>query len=96
MYIGNIADYLRYDKINKAAVFQDDRLQIMMLNLPAGAVMKEYSSNKDAYFVVQKGRVEFILENDLFLLKEGDVFHLRAGQLHSLQAITDFSMLIFK
>ncbi|MFN4284920.1 MAG: cupin domain-containing protein [Lacibacter sp.] len=71
-------------------------MQLILLNLPSGSVMKPHTSNKDAYCVVQKGRVEFTLEDDLFLLKEGDVFHFKAGQLHALKALSDFSMLIIK
>lgn len=96
MYIGNIKDYISYSKINKSSMFKDGNMEVMVLNLPAGAEMKPHTSSHDAFAFVQEGTVDFILEGELFPLKKGDLIHFKAGQLHSLKATSDFSMLIVK
>ena len=96
MYIGNITQYITHHKIEKAVVYKDEHLHVMMLNLPKGEELKPHSSPVDAFFVVQCGEVEFTLEGELFHLKQGDVFHFKAGQVHALKATSNFSMLIVK
>lgn len=96
MHIGNVKDYLKHEKIEKAGVYKDEQMQVIMLNLPAGEELKPHISPVDAFFIVQQGEVEFILEGETFHLKPGDMFHFKARQLHSLKAVSDFSMLIVK
>lgn len=96
MLIGNISQYIKHDKIEKAAVYKDDHINVIMLNLPKGEELKPHISPVDAFFVVQQGEVEFTLEGEVFHLKQGDIFHFKARQVHALKAKSDFSMLIVK
>lgn len=96
MLLGNTTELMNFDKINKATVYKDDKQQVLLLNLPAGAEMKPHISPVDAFVVVEKGEVEFVLEGELFLLSKGDLFRFKAHQVHSLKALSDFSMLIVK
>lgn len=96
MLIGNISQYIKHDKIEKAAVYKGEHINVIMLNLPKGEELKPHISPVDAFFVVQQGEVEFTLEGEVFHLKQGDVFHFKARQVHALKAISDFSMLIVK
>lgn len=96
MFIANIKELMKYDKIEKSPVYKDDNMQVIILNLPKGEELKPHISPVDAFFVVQQGEVEFTLEGELFLLKKGDLFHFKAKQVHALKALSDFSMLIVK
>jgi quercetin dioxygenase-like cupin family protein len=96
MYIGHIKDHLLHEKIRKTALYKDDHIRVMLLNLPNGHELKAHTSPKDAFCFVEQGEVEFILEEKAYLMKKGDLFHFKAGQIHSLKALSDFSMLIVK
>lgn len=96
MLIGNVKDYLKHEKIEKSVVYKDGHIHVIMLNLPAGEELKPHISPVDAFFIVQQGEVEFMLEGEVFHLKPGDMFHFKARQLHALKALSDFSMLIVK
>lgn len=96
MYLGNINDLLSKDQTTKAAIYKDDRFHVMLLHLPEGDELKPHKSKTDACCIVQKGEVEFILEEEMYHYRKGDLFSFKAGQLHALKAITDFSMLIIK
>jgi quercetin dioxygenase-like cupin family protein len=96
MLIGNISNYVSYEKISKTDIYKDNHINVMMLNLPEGEELKPHISTVDAFVVVQNGEVEFTLEGEVFHLKPGDVFCFKAKQVHSLKAKSNFSMLIVK
>ncbi|HEX4957422.1 MAG TPA: cupin domain-containing protein [Lacibacter sp.] len=96
MLIGNVKDHQIFEKIQKAALYKDDHIQIMLLNVPEGHELKSHTSPKDAFCIIEQGEVEFVLEEKIFHLQKGDLFHFKAGQVHSLKAVSDFSMLIVK
>ncbi len=96
MILTNINKLMLYNKISKSALYKEDQFQMMLLNLPEGEELKPHLSKTDACCVVQKGEAEFILEGVSELLHKGDVFTFKAGQVHAVKAITDFSMLIIK
>ncbi len=96
MLTGNINDFFEHDKIGKTVFYKDERFHIILLNIPEGEELKPHSSKTDAFFVVQKGEAEFVLEGKSFHLKKGDLFSFKAKQMHSVKAISDFSMLIIK
>lgn len=96
MFHININDLSANEKVTKTAVYKDERFHVMLLHLPEGEGLKPHKSKTDACCVVQKGEVEFILEEETFHYRKGDTFSFKAGELHALKAITDFSMLIIK
>ena len=96
MHLGNLSDQVRFGKTTKTSVYKDGRMNVMLLNLPEGEVLKPHVSKTDAFLVVQKGECEFTLEGQSHHLKRGDLFSFKANQVHALQALTDFSMLIIK
>lgn len=96
MHLGNLADQIRFGTTTKTSLYKDARMNVMLLNLPEGEVLKPHISKTDAFLVVQKGECEFILEGQVHHLKRGDLFSFKANQLHELKALTDFSMLIIK
>lgn len=96
MYIGNIKDQVLHHQIKKAVLYNDDHIQVMLLHLPKGQELKPHTSPKNVFCIVDEGEVEFVLEDKVFVLRAGDLFHFKAGQIHSLKALSDFSMLIVK
>jgi quercetin dioxygenase-like cupin family protein len=96
MIKGNISELLQFEKIGKSALHKDERFQAMLLTLPEGEELKPHFSKTDAFCIVQKGEAEFILAGESFHLKKGDFFTFKAMQMHSIKAITDFSLLLVK
>lgn len=96
MHLGNLWDQIQFGKTTKSSLYKDAKMNVMLLNLPEGEELKPHVSKTDAFLVVQKGECEFTVEGKVHHLKRGDLFSFKANQLHSVKAITDFSMLIVK
>ena len=96
MHNGNISDHIHFEKTTKAALYKDERLHVLLLNLPEGEELKPHVSKTDAYCIVQRGECEFTLRGVPHRLKKGDLFSFKANEPHSVKALTDFSMLIIK
>ena len=96
MLTGNVSELLRYDKTGKAVLYKEDRFHVVLLNLPEGEELKPHVSKTDAFCIVQRGEVDFMLEGEHFHYRKGDMFSFKARQEHGLKAIKDFSMLIIK
>lgn len=96
MHNGNINDQIHFEKTTKSALYKDERLHVLLLNLPEGEELKPHVSKTDAFCIVQKGKCEFTLVGVPYQLKQGDLFTFKANELHAVRALTDFSMLIIK
>ena len=52
MHNGNISDHIHFEKTTKAALYKDERLHVLLLNLPEGEELKPHVSKTDAYCIV--------------------------------------------
>lgn len=96
MIKGNFNELLQFDKTGKTTLHKDERFHAMLVTMPEGEELKPHFSKTDAFCIVQKGEAEFILAGESFHIKKGDFFTFKAMQMHSVKAITDFSLLLIK
>ena len=73
----------------KGRFVHSENLTIAYWEVKAGSILPEHSHVHEQISEVTKGKLEFTIENERFILKEGEVSVIPSNRVHSGKAITD-------
>ena len=93
--IHDLVDY-NEDKISQKIIFQNEATKIIAFALKKGQVIPEHIAKTDVFLQVIEGKLIFYMEDEKIQLKKGMGFKIPALVPHSLEAVTDFKMLLCK
>ncbi len=96
MLLGNINTQLVFEKIKNQEIYKDDRFHILLLCMKEGEFLKPHHSPTDAFLLMIKGEILFMLDDKEFHLTEGDEFTFKAKETHSVKAVTNAAFLLIK
>ncbi|MFY3386129.1 cupin domain-containing protein [Paracidovorax sp. MALMAid1276] len=85
------------DRLNEAvttAILKAGQLEVMRVVLPVGKSMKEHQTPGEATVQCIEGVVEFVSEDGVQRLQQGDFVHLAPRMLHALKAVEPASLLV--
>ena len=76
------ADHIK--RRNISPVFEGLKIEWLQVELPAGALIRKYKSNKvvEKYLLVTKGSLEIKIDQETFRLKKGDSLYFDASATH--------------
>jgi len=67
-----------------------------MITIAKDELLKPHTSKSDTFLTVLEGVLIFTLEDNNTTLHKGDFINFKAGEIHSIKAITDTSVLLIK
>ena len=76
------------------ALLKAEQLEVMRVVLPVGKTMREHKAPGESTVQCIEGRIEIQTLAALQVLGPGDFVYLRAGEPHSLRALSDASALV--
>jgi len=95
---GEIASVLPLDKqfgqTPSAALFKEDRLEVMRMVLPAGKHVASHAVAGPLTVQCLEGEVDIGMQGGHRRLLQGDLLYLAAGATHDVTAITNASLLV--
>jgi len=89
MFFGEKVSYS--DKVEINPFFEDyESLAPFIYNLPVGkrAPLHKHPKSDELFFII-RGKVKFRIENDYFVLKEGDTIQAKMNTPHNFENISD-------
>lgn len=100
MFIKDIFSGTESIKLTKKPLLEDHARQLIQLQIPAGQSLKPHVSKADALLIGVKGIAVFTLfvgdGSAEYEIHPQDVMAFKAGQLHAVDAKTDFSAFVIK
>ncbi|WP_313081355.1 cupin domain-containing protein [Pulveribacter sp.] len=76
------------------AIIKAQQLEVIRVVLRAGELMRQHDTPGEITVQCLEGEVEFQLDQDVHLLRAGDLLHLQARAPHALRAVHDCSLLV--
>ncbi len=92
----NLTALMQYEKIKKNALYKNDSFEVLMIAIAKDELLKPHTSKTDAFLTVLEGVLTFTLEGNDTKLHKGDFISFKAGELHSITAVTNASVLLIK
>jgi quercetin dioxygenase-like cupin family protein len=92
----NIPDLLPYDGVKTKKIDANEHFKVVLISLQQGQRLDAHTSPTDAFLYVLEGNANFNLEGKAFFLSPGDGLSFKANAEHSVNALTDFKMLLFR
>lgn len=92
----NIPDLLPYDGIKTRKIEANEHFRVVLISLQQGERLDAHTSPTDAFIYVLEGNANFNLEGEATFLSPGDGLSFGAKKTHSVNALTDFKMLLFR
>ncbi len=92
----NIPDLLPYDGVKTKKIDANEHFKVVLISLQQGQRLDAHTSPTDAFLYVLEGNANFNLEGKAFFLSPGDGLSFKAHAEHSVNALTDFKMLLFR
>jgi quercetin dioxygenase-like cupin family protein len=92
----NIPDLLPYDGVKTKKIDANEHFKVVLISLQQGQRLDAHTSPTDAFIYVLEGNANFNLEGKAFFLSPGDGLSFKAHAEHSVNALTDFKMLLFR
>jgi quercetin dioxygenase-like cupin family protein len=92
----NIPELLPYNGIKTKKIEANEHFRVVLISLQQGQRLDEHASPTDAFIYVLEGNANFNLEGIAHFLSPGDGFSFKAHAEHSVNALTDFKMLLFR
>ena len=84
-------------EINSALTLVDrDNLAIKILSLDKDKAIPTHSSTGDVLVITIDGKFEMTIENDVYVLSEGESILIPANAKHSLKAIESFKVVVIQ
>ena len=84
----------RLSDARTTALLKAEQLEVVRIVLLAGKGLREHKAPGEITVQCLEGRVELRAPGALHVLEAGDFIHLRREEPHSLQALTDSSVLV--
>ncbi|MFN8355215.1 MAG: cupin domain-containing protein [Spirosomataceae bacterium] len=92
----HIPALLPYAGIKTQKVDGNENFKIVLISLEKGHRLDTHTSPTDAFVYVLEGNANFNLEDKAYYLSAGDGLSFKAHQEHSINALTNFKMLLFR
>lgn len=96
MKTSNIPDLLPFDGIKTKKIDVNEHFRTVLISIQQGERLTTHISPTDAFLYVLEGNANFNLAGDAFFLSPGDGIAFKANIEHSVNALTDFKMLLFR
>lgn len=96
MKIDKIPSLLAFEGKKTKKIESNDHFGVTLIALSKGQRLDEHTSPTDAFIYVLEGEANFNLEGNANFLSVGDGLSFGANQVHSVNALTDFKMLLVK
>jgi quercetin dioxygenase-like cupin family protein len=80
--------------IGKVTEFRNVR--VLQLQLLAGTVVPEHNTDADVIISIQKGSAVFDFQGEKVTLTPGQLLHINALELHSVEALEDMEALVVR
>ena len=96
MKIENIPALIEYAGVKSKKIETNEHFKVMLISLQQGQRLDTHTSATDAFVYVLEGNANFNLEGQAFFLTPGDGLSFKAKQEHSINALTDFKMLLVR
>lgn len=75
-------------------IFSNEQSNIVNIQLKIGEVIPEHDSKNPIFIIVRSGAVKFICPDGEYALTDSDVLFMEAGEMHSVEAVTDTDFLL--
>ncbi|MGO1923904.1 MAG: AraC family ligand binding domain-containing protein [Jeotgalicoccus sp.] len=75
-------------------IFGNEQSNIVNIQLKTGEGIPEHDSKDPIFIIVRNGTVKFICSVEEYTLQNSDVLFMEAGELHSVEAVTDTDFLV--
>jgi quercetin dioxygenase-like cupin family protein len=92
----HIPDLLPFAGLKSKKVDGNEKFRIMLISLEKGHRLDTHTSPTDAFVYVLEGNANFNLEGRAYYLSPGDGLSFGANQEHSVNALTNFKMLLIR
>nr|WP_088327676.1 sugar phosphate nucleotidyltransferase [Bacillus cereus] len=81
-----VLDYTKYDDGNEVLTKR--------IGIAAGKNLSyQYHNNRSEVWTIVKGEGIFVLDNDIQVVRSGDVLEIHSGQKHAIKAVTDLEFI---
>ncbi|GAB4185643.1 MAG: hypothetical protein OHK0057_09480 [Thermoflexibacter sp.] len=92
----DIPHMLPFEGVKTKKVDETDHFKITLVSLAKGERLEPHTSPLDAFIYVIEGKANFNMEGRAYFLQAGDGLSFKAHITHSLNALTDFKMLLIR
>ena len=96
MKTSNIPGLLPFDGIKTKKIDSNEHFKTVFISIQQGERLNTHVSPTDAFLYVLEGNANFNLAGEAFFLSPGDGMSFKAHVEHSVNALTDFKMLLFR
>ena len=96
MKTSNIPNLLPFEGIKTKKIDANEHFKTVCISIQQGERLDTHTSPTDAFIYVLEGNANFNLEGEAFFLSPGDGLSFKAHAEHSVNALTDFKMLLFR
>lgn len=76
--------------------FNEFNKEVLQIKMKEGAVIGEHATEKFAFVIVQKGTVDFKVNDQFYKLTDEQILYLEPMEKHALTAITDCTLIVVK
>lgn len=84
------------NSIVSKTITESDDSSLTMFAFDKGQVIAPHTAPVDAVVLDVEGEVEITISGEKFLLREGDIILMPKNEPHSLTALSEFKMLLYK
>ncbi len=92
----NISALLPFEGVKTKKIDETDHFKITLVSLEKGQRLDPHTSPVDAFIYVLEGNANFNMEGKASFLQVGDGLSFKANIVHSVNALTDFKMLLIR
>ncbi|MCU0338837.1 MAG: cupin domain-containing protein [Spirosomaceae bacterium] len=96
MLLHNVPDLVPYEGVKTKKLEANEHFRVVLISLQKGERLDPHASPTDAFIYVLEGNANFNLEGEAIFLSPGDGLSFKAKQQHSVNALTDFKMMLFR
>lgn len=92
----HIPDLLPFDGVKSKKIEENSHFRVVFICLEKGHRLDTHTSPTDAFVYVLEGNANFNLEGKAIYLSPGDGLSFGANQEHSINALTNFKILLIR
>lgn len=93
LVLKDLLDYKNGDVISKT-ISQNSHESITLFSFTKGEGLSSHSAGGDALLNILEGEVKVTINDEDFILHEGESIVIKKGSPHALEALTNFKMLL--
>jgi quercetin dioxygenase-like cupin family protein len=84
------------EKIKTWPLQQTSGFKASLIVMQQGHQIPPHTSQTDAMVLVLEGKIAFMLNEEITILENGDVFNFKANEIHALQALETARFVLIK